>query len=86
MTEERFEEIISECWDACNEASNEGLGVSATTMDYQYYKDADETEVWNDTVFDFKEAILSYKERDDECFDYEEEYAKMNDLLDEILR
>lgn len=27
MTKEKFDEIVAKCWDACNEATNEGLGV-----------------------------------------------------------
>lgn len=84
MTERKFEKIVAECWDACNEAANEGLGVSTTSMTYEYYKDVDEIDVWNDTICDFKEAILSYKERDDEDFDYDEEYARLNDILDNL--
>lgn len=83
MTEKKFDKIVAKCWDACNEAANEGLGVSATSMTYEYYKDADEIDVWNDTICDFKEAILSYKERE-ENFDYEEEYAKLNETLDSL--
>lgn len=86
MTEEKFDEIVAKAWDACNETTNEGLGVSATSMEYNYYKNADETDVWNDTVFDFKKAILSYREMYEDDFDYEEEYALLNDVFSDILR
>jgi len=28
MTKEKFDEIVTKCWDACNEASGENLDVS----------------------------------------------------------
>lgn len=83
MTEKKFDKIVAECWDACNEAANEGLGVSATSMSYEYYEDADEIDVWNDTICDFKDAILSYNERYED-FDYEEEFARLSDVLDDL--
>jgi len=85
MTKEKFDEIVTKCWDACNEASGENLDVSEATLDYDYYKYVDETSVWNDTVFDFKEAILSYKEMYED-FDYEEEYVRLSDIFSDILR
>lgn len=85
MTEEKFDEIVQKAWDACNEVTNEGLSASATSMEYSYYKNADEKDVWNDAVFDFKEAVLSYREMYED-FDYEEEYALLNDVLSDILR
>lgn len=35
---------------------------------------------------DFKKAILSYREMYEDDFDYEEEYALLNDVLSDILR
>lgn len=81
MTKEKFDEIVTKCWDACNEASGENLDVSEATLDYDYYKYVDETSVWNDTVFDFKEAVLS---KTDIINDWD--YAFLSDILSDLLQ
>ena len=85
MNKSTFEKIVTDCWYACNEAANEGLGVSATTMSYDGFFGETEKDVWNETISDFIRAILSIKGITD-CADseFEFEYSRLSDLLDGV--
>ena len=85
MNKSTFEKIVTECWDACLEATGESLSVSKTSMSYNDYFGETEKDVWNGTIADFIRAILSIKNITD-CADleFEFEYSRLSDLLDGV--
>ncbi len=79
MTKEKFDEIKTNCWKACNEATGENFDISASTMKYnKFYENIDEDTVWNDTIDSYIWAVTSVKGRD------EFTYSFLQDFLDDI--